>query len=207
MIYTEEDIRSDLRSMTTTEFFIKYIIKSPNWYFSEYMGHKGPELLDVIDCFKEIVSYGFGISFHSSQLVGSAKTGFSLSPYKCLKPFTIEGNQDSHSSDIDVAIVSEKLFSEIWESLRCARESESLGERQYTEITAAIFRGYINEKSICYFSYSRAFWKSKAGKVTRALQDKVGIVHPINYRVYRNWEDLQEYQISGINRLKERIGV
>ena len=82
-----EMIKADLLSLDTRDFYIKYIVKSKYWYFSDYLEVPGDEVIDVLDRFKEIVSEHFHISFHSLQLVGSAKTGFSLSPNKILTPF------------------------------------------------------------------------------------------------------------------------
>ena len=31
------------------------------------------------------------------------------------------------------------------------------------------------------------------------------IVHPITYRIYRSWEDLEEYQIIGIEKTKKYL--
>ena len=98
--------------MKVEDFYLKHIVKSYNWYFKEYLKVSSDEILDRLDCFKEIISKNFGISFHSSQLVGSAKLGYSLSPTKCLKPF------ENETSDIDIALVSDKLYSFYWEKLR-----------------------------------------------------------------------------------------
>ena len=88
-------------------------MKSKYWYFSDYLEVPGDEVIDVLDRFKEIVSEHFHISFHSLQLVGSAKTGFSLSPNKILTPFH-DGDDTQKSSDIDIAIISESLYQYYW---------------------------------------------------------------------------------------------
>ena len=75
-----------------------------------------------LDFFKEIVSTHLGINFHSMQIVGSAKTGYSLSPKKVLQPFH---NRDSgmDSSDIDIAVISERLYLHFWTLLRNTKDS------------------------------------------------------------------------------------
>ena len=65
-----EMIKADLLSLDTRDFYIKYIVKSKYWYFSDYLEVPGDEVIDVLDRFKEIVSEHFHISFHSLQLVG-----------------------------------------------------------------------------------------------------------------------------------------
>ena len=43
-------------------------------------------------------------------------------------------------------------------------------------------------------------WESMISPINKQLQDDLGFVHPITYRVYRSWEDLQEYQLGGISK-------
>jgi hypothetical protein len=50
------------------------------------------------------------IHYNNIHMVGSAKLGFSIAPSKLWKPFDFE-------SDIDVVIVSSKLFEKIWEDI------------------------------------------------------------------------------------------
>lgn len=38
--------------------------------------------------------------------------------------------------------------------------------------------------------------------INMALQDKLRFEHPITYRIYRSWEDLEEYQMLGIAKAK-----
>lgn len=205
MEFTQEVLSHDLMNLCEYDFVMKYIIKSPNWYFYSYMCQEASKAVEAQDSFCEIVSKGFGLSFHSAQMVGSAKTGFSLSPQKKLRPFIIEAAADGIVSDIDVAIVSDKLFLEAWDVLRKARQLEVISKERYQRVVCEIFRGYINDKTLCTFSSSRKYWKEKTGRVTQQLQATLGIVHPISFRVYRSWEDLQEYQIESVRGLKEAM--
>ena len=138
-----ELLKQDLLSLETREFYIKYIVKSNYWYFSEYLHIPSDKVIDVLDRFKEIISENFHISFHSLQLVGSAKTGFSLSPQKALSPFHDESNSQK-SSDIDIALVSEKLYQHYWDRMRQTEKIQY--KRFYQQLTVSIFRGYINDK-------------------------------------------------------------
>ncbi len=199
------DIKNDLLSMDAKDFYLKHIVKSYNWYFNEYLKVPSDEILDRLDCFKEIISKNFNISFHSSQLVGSAKLGYSLSPLKCLKPFMED------SSDIDIALVSEKLYSYYWEQLRKKKAFRVYQEYFYVNLTRSIFRGYIDEKFLTGIEDIRTVWQKMKDPTNKSLQDKLSVMHPINYRIYRSWEDLEEYQLSGIVKacktIKEPKGV
>ena len=140
-----ESIKNDLLTMDARSFYLKHIVKSHNWYFSEYLKTPQSELIDKMDFFKEIVSSQLGINFHNSQIVGSAKTGYSLSPKKIFKPFHDESPNDK-SSDIDIALISEKLFLHFWDELRKAKRIQY--NYYYSIITSSIFRGYLNDSSI-----------------------------------------------------------
>lgn len=188
------DVKNDLLSMSPSDFYLKHIVKSYNWYFDSYLNISPEKILDQMDYFKEIVSKNFEIGFHSAQIVGSAKLGYSLSPYKCLKPF------DEEESDIDVALISEKLYSYYWDLLRKYKAFKAYNTSYYQQLTVSIFRGYIDEKFLSNIEDIRLDWQNRRDPTNKILQDKLSIIHPINYRIYRSWEDLEEYQLSGIIR-------
>lgn len=198
----QESLKKDLIELFPKEFFIKHIVKSHNWYFVDYLHTPSDEVLDKLDRFYEIVSSQLQISFHSLQMVGSAKTGYSLSPDKLLHPFH-EETPESKSSDIDIAIVSEKWYRLLWDELRNIKRNQYV--RPYQRITSSIFRGFINEKDILELDPIREKWFSNISPINIKLQDELQIVHPITYRIYRSWEDLEEYQIGGISLAKQRM--
>lgn len=132
-------------------------------------------------------------------MVGSAKTGYSLSPKKVLQPFH---NEDfgKESSDIDIAIVSERLFAYFWDKLRQTRGIYN--QYYYRFITGSIFRGYINDKNLQKIDNIREEWDDMISPINLMLQDKLRFEHPITYRIYRSWDDLEEYQMLGINKAR-----
>lgn len=202
MILDSEVIKQDIKKLSAKEFYMKYIIKSTNWYFSEYQKTPDNEILDKMDCFKQIIAESFGVSFHSAQIVGSAKLGVSLSPKKAFRKFIVESeNETSKESDIDIAIVSRNLFDEIWNELRMIRKKTSIPK--YKALSASIFRGYINDKDFKDIDLMRKKWEERIAKANIRLQDELSISHPISYRIYRSWEDLEDYQLDGIIELQE----
>jgi hypothetical protein len=201
-------LKQDLQSLNPNEFYMKHIVKSNNWYFSEYLKTPPTEIIDKLDYFKEIVSRHFGISFHSLQIVGSAKIGYSLSPKKLLSPFH-EESPHGKSSDIDVAIVSDKWYADVWGNLR---RVEGIYNRiyyraAYKSIVTEIFRGYINDFRLDQIDEFGTEWKKTISPLNKLLQDKIGILHPLTYRIYRSWEDLEDYQMIGIARAKKQLEV
>lgn len=194
----QETIRKDLIELEPYAFYLKHIVKSHNWYFSEYLHIPPNEIVDRMDYFKEVVSSKLDINFHSLQIVGSAKTGYSLSPTKLLKPFHDE-TPGIPSSDIDIAIISDRLYHHFWSELR--KVNGIIYRKIYfSRLSSSIFRGYINEKDLTSIREMDKEWESMISPINKQLQDDLGFVHPITYRVYRSWEDLQEYQLGGISK-------
>lgn len=175
MIYDESIIKEDIKKLEAREFYIKYIIKTNNWYFAEYQHTEGNELIDKMDRFKEIVSDCFEVSFHSAQIVGSAKLGMSLSPQKPFRHF-VENASDSNQkeSDIDIAIISNSLFGEIWDKIREERKKNVIPK--YTSITKSIFRGYINDKEFKDLEGLRKGWEEKYQNVI--------FCYKVNYQLF-----------------------
>lgn len=199
----KESLREDLLSLDPKEFYMKHIVKSHNWYFSDYLHYPQNELVDKMDKFKEIVSTMLKINFHNVQIVGSAKVGFSLSPSKLFSPFHDE-RPDMLSSDIDIAIISEPLYKKFWDELRQVKKIR-YKQVYYNHLTDSIFRGYINEKDLLMVDDMCSEWDKMISPINVALQDTLGFVHPITYRIYRSWEDLEEYQLIGIKKAKKHL--
>lgn len=202
-IYDLIALKQDLISLSPRDFYVKHILKSRNWYFSEYLRIPDSEIIDKIDLFKEIVSSNFNISFHSVQIVGSAKVGYSLSEKKILKPFH-EETADSEASDIDVAIVSERLFSKIWDQLRNIK-NVYLNEFYYKSLSKSIFKGFVNEKDLLRFEEIKQCWTGIINSSNIKLQDELSFVHPISYRIYRYWDDLEDYQVYSISKASKKL--
>lgn len=198
----QEALKKDLLNLDPKNFYLKHIVKSKNWYFSDYLRIPPDELVDRMDFFKEIVSSRFNINFHNLQIVGSAKTGFSLSPSKLFRPFhdEIEGQP---SSDIDIAIISDKLFLQYWNNLRFIKKIRY--SLTYKKLTDSIFNGYINDKELIKFKELKEKWENTTREINLLLQDELGFVHPVTYRLYRSWDDLEEYQLIGISKARHSL--
>lgn len=204
MSFTSEEIKTDLKNLNINDFYFKYIIKSSNWYFADYQHTPPEELIDKMDTFKEIISKSFNVSFHSAQIVGSAKLGVSLSPNKAFKKFIANSSSEfEKESDIDIAIISDSLFLDIWEKLRKGKKEFYIP--RYTNITSSIFSGFIDDKNFKDLDFLRKEWEEKISYSNIKLQSDISIMHSISYRIYRTWEDLQDYQLSGIKELKEKV--
>ncbi len=198
-------LKCDLIKLSERDFFMKYIVKSHNWYLTEYLKTPINNLVERLDHLKGIVSQSFNIGFHSLQIVGSAKTGFSLSPYKCLIPFH-DATENSPSSDIDIALISNSWYSYFWKEIRknpqiYYKENTDL----FSKLTKSIFKGFINEKDLCELPNLRKEWRMHADLANQKLQYDLAFIHPITYRIYRSWEDLEDYQLYSIRKAKQQM--
>lgn len=198
----QEILKADLQALEPKEFYMKHIVKSHNWYFSDYLRIPQDELVDQMDCFKEIVSSSLKINFHNVQIVGSAKMGYSLSPRKLLHPFHDEV-PGKPSSDIDIAIISEPLYVRFWSELRGIKGLWY--KNYYKHLTESIFRGYINDGDLQKINGVNEQWDDLVRPINVALQDTLRFVHPITYRLYRSWDDLEEYQLIAISKAKNSL--
>lgn len=198
MAYTLEEIKTDIEVLQTKDFYIKHILRSDNWYFETVLGKSKEDAIRISDDLKSIVSQSLEISFNNIAIVGSSKVGCSLSPpsdqqsklFRCF-------NDDS---DIDIAIVSEKLFQKYWTLFR--RSYSEVNKRYYKYISRGIYRGYINENNLSVIDGCRKEWNEKASISKKLLRSEMYIRPEITYRLYRSWEDFEEYHLQSIDEIK-----
>jgi hypothetical protein len=202
MEYTLENIKSDLQNLDVRQFYMKYIVKSDNWYFRNILGISDVDIIYAVDEFRDIVSSNIGVSFNSVMMVGSGKTGYSLSPRKDFKLF--EKDTDSkNKSDIDIAIISNNFYEMFWGLFR--RSYNVKYENIYTHVFREIYRGYINERNLVEIENCRKAWSEVSVKSTKLLRSKLYLKHDITYRIYRSWEDFEEYNISSLKKMKGKV--
>ena len=156
--------------------------------------------------FRKRIAEHFKISFHEIYITGSAKLGFS--PFK--------NTIFSYDSDIDVAIVSEKLFDEIMESirhyqmqLRNARLAVSVYEiNKYHKFLEYGAIGWMRPDHLPHsfrvkelkddwfdFFTSISYGKSEIGN------------YKVSAGVFKTYEHLEKYTFSGLDSLKTALTV
>lgn len=198
MNYILEEIKQDIDILSGKDFLIKYILRSNNWYFSKHQDQTEEFAVRQMDTLKEILNKNIGVAFHNIIMVGSGKIGYSLSPQKNFKEF-------DDDSDIDIAVISSKLFEFIWEKLRDEYSIKYI--HNYNTIASSIYRGFINEKNFISIDEVRPIWNDKINNANKEIQNKLSIYNSINYRIYRSWEDLESYHINGLRKLKDGISI
>lgn len=197
MSYNISEIKNDIVNMHKEDFYIKYLIRSNNWYFENILSKKDSEIMSITDEFKFIVSKSFGVSFNNVLMVGSGKTGYSFSPSK--KAFKKFNSQ----SDIDIAIISNNLFLDYWTLFR---KNYSLSNKYlYGFISRGIYRGYISERNINNIDECKVIWTRKSNISNKKLKEDLYFQNKISYRIYRQWEDFEEYTLQSIELLAKKL--
>lgn len=133
-------------------------------------------------------------------LTGSAAVGVSLNPDKNFREF-------NDNSDIDIAIVSDYYFNISWHHLR------NLGPKRHR------LRG-IEKASLKDHRERLIYWGTIAtdkiiqilpfGKKWMIAMDEMRKVDPtkdrdINFRIYKDFESLREYQTDCISKLRDNL--
>jgi hypothetical protein len=150
---------------------------------------------DVYHDFKVAVSNALDVPVKNVAIVGSAKTGYSLTPGRNYSPFGAE-------SDLDLVIVSDRLFIELWESY--LNFVNSFTGQAYSHIAKNVFKHFISIKSrdvtgeqLKYFSN----WVNKVDHLKLQLELKFKLPLEVNYRVYDDWKYVEQYHVTGLNAL------
>lgn len=204
MSYSLEQIKDDIVTLNCRQFYLRHIVRSENWYFENILNYPPSEHQRISDDFRMTISESMGISFNSIMIVGSSKVGYSLSPNdKMFKPFCKDENGDRKISDIDVAIISSDLFTRFWKLLRESYSSKYYST--YKDVYTEIYRGYINEKCLNNIADCRKEWNNIAAESKKLLSEKLFIKHEVTYRIYRSWEDFEEYNLKNILKIKNKI--
>ncbi len=206
---TLDELKNDVITLDARDSFKKYILGDNNWYFENVLDISPDEIVVATKAFSKIIANEFNVNAENVIMVGSAKIGYSLAPSpkddresKLFKAFSVEG-VERKPSDIDVAIISESLFNNFWRLLRDSFRIEY--SAYYNHIPRAIYRGYINENNLQNIQGCRKQWNRVAAISKKKVQTHFFTKHIINYRIYRNWYDLEDYHIQTLRKIKREV--
>lgn len=176
------------------DIYYKYLIGQSVWYFQNYGGDSSTDY----DEFKKFISIKLKIPFNNIAIVGSAKTKFSFSPSKKFKEF-------DETSDFDLVIVSKETYRNIWSAYKAISMERFIAG--YANKCSSVFNGFVSIKDSdpTYGNYLLEDWQRKVRTFKAELQLKFNIQHDINYRIYSDWESVQDYHVRGIAKLKGEI--
>jgi hypothetical protein len=208
--FTLEEIKNDILTLDVSAVYKKYFLSDDNWYFENILSASlgCDSVAEVAKKFNSVISNGFGISFQDIIMVGSGRLGYSLTPTKnntdakLFKSFCVNG-KERKMSDIDIALISETLFNRFWHLLRTSYRAKY--SAQYNYIPRAIYRGYISENHLQEIDGCRKEWRMISFTSKKVLHENLFIQHDINYRLYRNWFDFEDYHIQALKTIKRGV--
>ncbi|TXD98032.1 hypothetical protein ES754_03520 [Psychrobacter frigidicola] len=176
------------------DIYYQYLIGQNVWYFKNFSDDSSTDY----DEFKKFISRNLGVPFNNISIVGSAKTKYSFSPKKKFKTF-------DDNSDFDLIIVSNEIFMNIWKAYRQVAQGQYL--TGHKSKCSNIFNGFIslNDSDPTYGNNVLENWQRKVLTFKAELQLRFNIRHEVNYRIYSDWESVQDYHMKGIEKLKEDL--
>lgn len=188
---TVEEMKATIESKSADEIYNEFFIGGEVWIFKSLFEE---HWFEQFDKFKKYVSNKLNVHYNDVGIAGSAKLGFSLSPEKNYKLF-------DDSSDIDVIVVSQKLFNEFWKQYLKDSYNPTTKIRNMYYVSFCIFRKFL---TLDYFRNNDYYnnWQKKTGDFEKDIQLQFQIGNDIHYRIFESWDSVKMYYISSINQLK-----
>ena len=154
---------------------------------------------DVFYAFRKDICENFRIHPQNFAVVGSAKVGFSLSPEKF-------GNLFSDSSDIDVVLVSDELFDELWLKLIEYKHTtvfmlSSTIQNRFRQLQKRLFYGIIRFDMLTNdFPIAKDWWKF----FNRVSKDERFGPRRVRAAFFKGWKHVSYYYEESLRKLRQR---
>jgi len=191
---TEDQLRSLLNTQTDDEFVDRALLSGRPWIFSTD---------EIYHTWQQSVSAELALQPENVRIVGSAATGFSLSPLKPGRSFQSVTTR-GRASDIDVALIDQGLFADAWNLILVTDRRRLLGGtgEARSKIREDIYWGVVGQKSVpsnTIIARRLLTAMSAAGRLPplRGYQ--------IRCRVYRRIDDLRAYHVSSLRQLRAEL--
>lgn len=187
---TFEEFKSLLTKRTPKELFQECLLDSFPYCFL-----KSPT--NYLTLRKEICDF-FKIHPQNFSIIGSAKTGFSLSPLKF-------GREFCETSDIDVVLVSEELFQTIWLDLIEFQKTikynlDPVAKSRFGSLQYTLFFGILRlDKLSDDFAFAKKWWEF----FNRLSVDTRFGPRRIRGTIFKSWQHVSYYYEKNIKELGE----
>lgn len=186
-----EEMKVALEKKSADEIYNEFFISGEVWIFKNIFGDNW---FYQYDRFKRYVAKKLDVHYNNIGIAGSAKLGFSLNPTKNYKAF-------NDKSDLDIIVVSQKLFNEFWEQYLQDSYNPTTRINKIGKVSFCVFRKYM---TLDYFRNNEYYnnWLKKTGGFEKDIQLLFQIENEIHYRIFESWDSVKMYYISSINKLK-----
>jgi hypothetical protein len=189
---TIEELLVLLDTQTESEFVERQLLSRRPWIF---------EADDAYHAWRSSVAATLRIGPDNIRIVGSAATGYSLSPLKPGRPFRKASTLDASSSDIDIAFVDPTLFAAAWDTIVLFDRTYRLGGAYETrsKIRIDIYWGLVGQQSLPR--------NTEPARMLLTAMSVAGRLPPlrgyrIRNRVYRRLDDLHAYHTTSLRQLR-----
>lgn len=166
----------------------------PKFVTQKYLMHGNCHVIDEISYFelKQEISKKFEVHPNEILMVGSGKLGFSIAPRKRFRVFNDE-------SDIDVAIVSNYLFENVWEDLYVFDKDGGYWPK-VEKFKAYLFQGWLRPDYLpSQIEFSKEWWEF----FNELTNTKKFGPYSIKAGVYKNWFFLEDYIARCVHQCRE----
>lgn len=192
-------LEEEFKNNSPNDLYRKYLLGNNVWYFKNYLNLE--DFSGIYDDFKKYIADRFDVSFNDVAIVGSAKTGFSLSHNKDFKLFDSDSNKPS---DIDLVLISNHYFNVFWKAYHKKLNNKHL--HGYSIVASSILRKFITFTGFDeYEDNEYADWLKQIGEFQREVSLKFDIEHKLNYRIFESWQAAELYYKNSIKRIKTKI--
>jgi predicted nucleotidyltransferase len=150
--------------------------------------------------FKNILSTKLDVHTKNIEIIGSAKLGFSLNQQRLGEPFDKE-------SDIDIAVISDKLFDLAWSELISIRDKKwfELTPKERANLIQCqsdIYWGYISPDRVPGGTGFSKWWWSIFEELSSVADFER---RKIRGRLFKSWERAQAYYCYSIQNLLKSV--
>jgi hypothetical protein len=192
---TLEELKTLLNAQTEFEFIDGLLLGRRPWIF---------DADDSYDAWRRYVAATLAIHPDAVRVVGSAATGFSLSPRKPGRPFRRRSSLGTEASDIDIALIDPNLFAAAWDTIVRFDWERRLGgtDESRNSIRVDVYWGLVGQQ--------RVPRNTEAARMLLTAMSVAGRSPPlrgyrIRSRVYRRLEDLRWYHVNSLRLLRAEL--
>ena len=167
----------------------------PKIVTQKYLLHGNCQAIDEVTYFelKSHVAQHLDIHPNEVLMVGSGKLGFSIAPEK-------QFNEFGDTSDIDLAIISPRLFDHVWENVfEFEQEGGYWEDMKYFK--KCLYKGWVRPDLVPEIDFSKEWWEffNSVNKSRR-----FGPYH-VSAGIYKNWFFLEKYLSKCVVKCKESL--
>lgn len=198
---TPQELRDALEAVPSfVSFFEEHVVGRVPWIFGADQ--------NLFSEWRRDAAAALGVGPEALFIVGSAATGFSLSPLKPARAFrrVVPDQPFAYASDIDIAVVDEELFTRAWDTVL---------QYDRRRLLYKVFRGSLSSEGIgkirqdIYFgcvSDAHTIIGTPPAQRLRALVSLTSrtspfLGHRARARLYRRHEDLVSYHEQSLRQL------